>query len=688
MKRTKLLSFFIALILILISLAACEVQVSQRLERPTLTLLGDMVSWESVDGAIGYELDDGSSIIILTKSAKSYTIAEGESIRVRALGDGVNKLTSRWSDTVTRPVHEHTDNNSDSVCDICDEKIQSPSPDSTPNPNPEPDPIKLATPKITLNGNTVFWNAVPNASGYELDTGAGVIKLGKEALSYTLNDSATVCLRAIGNGTEYLTSAWSAEATYKKSESAHTHKDTDENGICDTCQESVIVIIDIYSINDLHGKFCDTSGQPGVDELATLLKSGKNETIILSSGDMFQGSAESNLTGGNILTEWMNSTGFDAMTLGNHEFDWGEDAIRENLAIAEFPFLAINVYDRTTGKLADYCTPSVFIDLGDVEVGVIGAIGDCYSSISRDKVENVYFKTGDELAGLVETEAARLRSIGADLIIYSLHDGYGSSGNKSINTSLLSYYQSRLADDVDIVFEGHSHQSYVLTDTNGTKHLQGGGENSGISHAEIHVNFANDTHFITTAEVIRSSVYSSLADDPATEAVEQKYIDVINEAYEPLGTLGKAMSSDTIADEVARLYLEAGLEKWGSKYNIVLGGGYISTRSPYKLTAGQKSYADVLSVLPFDNQLVLCKISGSKLSSRFVNTTNSDYHNAYSAYGSSVKNNISSSATYYVVVDTYTMLYAANGLTLVEYYDNTTFARDLLAAAIKEKEYE
>ncbi|MBO5777092.1 MAG: 5'-nucleotidase C-terminal domain-containing protein, partial [Clostridia bacterium] len=149
------------------------------------------------------------------------------------------------------------------------------------------------------------------------------------------------------------------------------------------------------------------------------------------------------------------------------------------------------------------------------------------------------------------------------------------------------------------------------------------------------------------------------------------------------GNVSVKQSSSTVADIVAELYLEAGMEKWGDKYNIVLGGGYIKTRSPYDLASGAVTYSDVLSLLPFNNQIALCSISGSALSSKFVNSTNSDYHNAYSTYGSSIKNNINTSATYYVVVDSYTASYAPNKLTVVEYYDDGIYARDLLAEEIK-----
>ena len=150
-----------------------------------------------------------------------------------------------------------------------------------------------------------------------------------------------------------------------------------------TTVESKMVTFDIYAINVLHGKFADSSTQPGVDELTTYLKNARetdDNVILLSSGDMWQGSSESNLTRGRIITEWMNELDFVSMTLGNHEFDWGEETIRENAALAEFPFLALNVFSRDTGKLADYCTPSVLLECGGVQVGVIGAVGDCYSS--------------------------------------------------------------------------------------------------------------------------------------------------------------------------------------------------------------------------------------------------------------------------------------------------------------------
>ena len=95
---------------------------------------------------------------------------------------------------------------------------------------------------------------------------------------------------------------------------------------------------------------------------------------------------------------------------------------------------------------------------------------------------------------------------------------------------------------------------------------------------------------------------------------------------------------------VAKLYFEAGYEKWGSKYDIVLGGGFIKTRSPYNLKSGTIKYSDLQSILPFDNEIVLCTIKGSDLLRKFINTDNSDYFVFYGEYGNSVKNSIDASA--------------------------------------------
>ena len=470
----------------------------------------------------------------------------------------------------------------------------------------------------------------------------------------------------------------------------HTQDDNRDDH-CDTCGISVLVVLDLYAINDLHGKFADGDTHPGVDELTTDLKTAvatDDNAILLSSGDTWQGSSESNLTGGLILTDWMNALDFACMTLGNHEYDWGEEAIEQNAALAEFPFLAINIYDRATNERVDYCQPSVLIEQGGLTVGIIGAMGDCYSSIAPDKVEDVYFKTGRELTELVKAESERLRSLGADLIVYSLHDGHDKSsydGVSVIATSKLnSYYDISLSDGyVDLVFEGHTHQRYVYKDEHGVYHLQNGGDNKGICHVELAVNPIHDTWSMREAEFVSTNRYSSLEDDPIVEELMTKYEEQVSIGATVLGNNAASRDSTALRTLVAKLYYEFGVARWGEKYDIVLGGGYLTTRSPGYLPAGEVTYSQLQSVFPFDNHLVLCSVKGRDLSAKFFNTSNSNYFIHYGEYGAAVKKKVDPDATYYIIVDSYTSSYAPNRLTEIERCDADYFARDLLADYIK-----
>lgn len=484
----------------------------------------------------------------------------------------------------------------------------------------------------------------------------------------------------------------SKENKTESADGCNTHTDDDGNGICDKCSDSVIVYIDFYSINDLHGKLADADSHIGVDELTTYLKNARatdDNAIFISAGDMWQGQSESNMTKGIIMTDWMNELDFAAMAIGNHEYDWGGEYIEDNEEFAEFPFLAINIYDRETNKLVDYCEASVVVEADGLQIGIIGAIGDCYSSIAVDKCDDVYFKVGSELTSLVKAESERLRQDGVDFIVYMLHDGYGQTNLGSVqqisSSQIKSYYDTSLSDGyVDLVFEGHTHQGYRLQDEYGVYHLQNRGDNKGgISHAEVAINSVTYESSVDTVELVSTSQYQSLDGDPIVEKLLQKYEEQISSANDVLGYNNAYRSGSYMQQIIANLYYETGIKEWGDKYDITLGGGFMSVRSPYNLKAGDVTYADLQSLFPFDNQLTLCSVKGRDLKSKFFETSNDRYFICYGDYGESVKNNIDMNATYYIVVDSYTAYYKYNNLTVVEEYDPNVFARDLLAEYVK-----
>ena len=467
------------------------------------------------------------------------------------------------------------------------------------------------------------------------------------------------------------------------------HADQNSDDVCDLCNQSVIIVIDFYCINDLHGRVLDSGSQPGIDEMTAffqLARETDDYVVLLAAGDMWQGSAESNLTRGNLVTDWMSALDFAAMAVGNHEYDWGEDPIEVNAELAEFPLLAINIYDVDTGSRVDYCEASRLITCNGVQIGIIGAIGDCHSSIASEMGQGVYFKTDAELTNLVKQESEALRQQGADFIVYLLHDGLGGSpaGMPEPVTSqkLASYYDASLSDGyVDLVFEAHTHQRYMLQDPSGVLHLQNGGDNNaGITHVEVSIHAISGSTQITQAELISSSTYETLEDAPLIDELLNKYADTVAPALDICGTLAHAVPGDDLRQLIADLYYLAGFSRWGSEYPIALGGGFISIRNPGYLTNGEVTYAKLMELFPFDNELVLCSIQGRDLIDRFLEADDSRYGISTDP---EIIRNIDANATYYVVVDTYTSTYGPNRLTEIERYGETIYARDLLADFIR-----
>ena len=446
-----------------------------------------------------------------------------------------------------------------------------------------------------------------------------------------------------------------------------------------------LVSFDVFAINDLHGRFADTKEQPGVDELSTYLSHYTGNRILLSTGDMWQGTYESNLTRGFIITEWMNEMGFDAMTLGGHEFDWGEDWLKENEKLARFPYLGINIFSRLTNERVDYCQSSITVEFDGAKIGIIGSIGDNYSSISPEYTKDIYFKVDDEMTQLVKDEAQKLRAEGADFIIYSVHEGYTKTTDhtepmKVSDKAISDYYDAVLSEGyVDLVFEADSHYWYLLQDDQGVYHLQGGGNNSGLSHARVMIDTAKGTSQILVAELIPNSEYEYLQSHPVVEELMEKYADQIAPGTRVLGYNSQYRNGNAICQLVAQLYCEKGVEKWGGQYDIFLGGGYLKCRSPGQLEKGNVTYDQLLSILPFDNQITLCSIQGKDLISKFLETKNDAYHIQTTAYGQVNRNNIDPNGTYYVITDSYSAYYRYNNMTVIDTYDPDIFARDLLA---------
>ena len=235
--------------------------------------------------------------------------------------------------------------------------------------------------------------------------------------------------------------------------------------------------ITIFSINDLHGKIDGSNEHSSILDLAGSIENDPRydpySSVIVSAGDSWQGSYASGYDYGKTTTELFNLLGVKAMTLGNHEFDWGEEQLITNGKIADFPFLASNLISGDTGKSPYWVDSYTIVETGGFSIGFVGVIGPYLeSSIADGLLKDDYFS---EDIALVEEAYLSCIEDGADAVFLLAHeDGY-------------SDYLDKVTERIPFkgVFAGHSHQRQNLTASSGTRILQGGANNEAYSYMTI-----------------------------------------------------------------------------------------------------------------------------------------------------------------------------------------------------------
>ena len=188
-KRVRLLSALALLTVIfciLSSLISCGGE-AEKLPQITVVLNGNTVYWAPAVNAERQEISINGHLSYIETSISSYTLKSGETFRVRAIGDGTSYLTGDWSNSVT-----YTES--------------------------QADPEKLPAIVVTLSGNTVSWTPVANAERQEISINGHLSYIEASISSYTLGNGETFRVRAIGDGTSYLTGDWSNSVTYTGSE--------------------------------------------------------------------------------------------------------------------------------------------------------------------------------------------------------------------------------------------------------------------------------------------------------------------------------------------------------------------------------------------------------------------------------------------------------------------------------------
>jgi len=383
----------------------------------------------------------------------------------------------------------------------------------------------------------------------------------------------------------------------------------------------VVDRLDVYFLNDFHGAVEEGDNSRGLARIGQYLTNQKNyepdKTLLLAAGDMLQGTAISNLSYGKPVIDIMNLIQFDAMTIGNHEFDWGIDKILayhdgnlEN-GEADFPFLAANIYERATNTVVDWAEPYTVIERGGLKIGVIGVIGEGLTSSISPSISNPYeFKNP---APIVASIAKDLRdNQGVTVIIVNAHDGERDSTGK-LNSDLSKLTGS---ERVDAILNAHSHYRYARTldrlDGYSIPIVQAGSSGSHIG--KIVINIDKETKQVTSAVGSYFEVNSALAVKAPLidQMINQELARIAPVINRVIGVSGEYMTSSMVADwgaDVIRKYTSVDV-------GIINYGGIRSTAFPIQSNTNI-TVARMIEVTPFDNYVKTVTITGAQLLAAF-----------------------------------------------------------------------
>lgn len=411
------------------------------------------------------------------------------------------------------------------------------------------------------------------------------------------------------------------------------------------CTENVCKLTILHT-NDTHGRFWhNDKGEYGMAAQKTLVerlrgeaKAAGSEVLVLSGGDVNTGVPESDLQDAEPDFMAMNSIRYDAMAVGNHEFDNPLTILEKQREWAQFPMISANIYDKASGKR--YFDPyKVFKLESGLKVAVLGlTTEDTAQLVDPNNVQTLEFRDPT-------TEAARLGqqirdSKEANLVLAITHMGHYENGQHGSNApGDVEMARALPAGTLDAIIGGHSQNPVCMEpgtpdkyadfkpgdnclpdQQNGTWIMQAHEWGKYVGRAQF--DYQNGKLTLTQYDLIPVNLKD------ADGAFIQEEITKDPELYNTLLTyqekgqqeLGVVIgSTDGVLDgeranvrnkqtNLGRLITTATAEKLGTDFGIVNSGGVRAS-----IAAGDISYRDVLTVHPFGNTVNKATMSGSEL---------------------------------------------------------------------------
>jgi 2',3'-cyclic-nucleotide 2'-phosphodiesterase (5'-nucleotidase family) len=358
------------------------------------------------------------------------------------------------------------------------------------------------------------------------------------------------------------------------------------------------VNLKILYVNDFHG-FAEPSKPPagesprgGIAYLAGAVDRarGKSPSLLLAAGDMIQGNAWANLFQGKSTIEVMNAMKFDAMVVGNHEFDFGPKVLKARMAQARFPVLGANVKGLPALK------PYVVKNLQGVRIAIIGVVTtDTPVATHPRNVAGLTFSTPESA---VKKYLSELKGR-ADIIIVLSHCGFQADKELAARVP-----------GIDVIVGGHSHTKILQPELVGqTIIVQAWEHAKTLGVLNLRVKDGKVVGFDGALEEI----------SPATGAANCQVQDIVARYERQVNSLLQRAIGETQVDldgqHVRERETNLGdfvadvMRQTAGAEAALINGGTIRTG----IAQGKITVKDIYAVLPFDNYLVAISLTGAQL---------------------------------------------------------------------------
>ena len=379
----------------------------------------------------------------------------------------------------------------------------------------------------------------------------------------------------------------------------------------------------ILHTNDVHGAI---AGYAKVAALKDAYEARGAYVLLMDAGDFIQGDPTVSTSEGATAVELMNLAGYDVVSLGNHEFDYGYQNLKDLEADADFAIVDANVLYN--GRVA-FEDNLVFTAPDGTKIGVFGLdTPETATKAHPAKIQGVTFLAGEDLYDCAQEQVDALTAEGCEYIICLGHLGIDdeSAGNRSID--LLEN-----VDGIDLFIDGHSHSTQDDITAALTAASQAGGNEISVDSSMVNgtvltstgtklesvgvVTIDGETGRIDASTVSAASLTDEDADVAARAAAIQKEIDdeygtvfaktevALNGEREPGNRTEETNLGDLITDA-----LVWGAEREGTEVDAAVtnGGGIRAS-----IAAGDITKKDINTVLPFGNTLSIVQVTGAEL---------------------------------------------------------------------------